>query len=153
MAEYSANGVQTIPPGGSAVFTTTDIPCNMGLVMHMDDTPSFLLNGWNPSNDYVCCCCSNRYTEYKVDFGANIAVATGGTAEAISVAIAIDGTSVPSSTMIATPAGVEEYFNVGRRITVPIFSNCCQTLTITNTSTQSILMQNAVLNIDRPNLV
>lgn len=147
MAEYSANAVQTIPAGGSAVFTTTDIPCRMGLVMHMDDTPSFLLNGKNP---YGCNCgCRNSFAEYKVDFGANIAVATGGTAEAISVAISVDGTTVPASTMIVTPAADEEYFNISRRITVPIFSNCCQTLTITNTSTQPILMQNAVLIIER----
>lgn len=147
MAEYSANAVQTIPAGGSAVFTTTDIPCRMGLVMHMDDTPSFLLNG---KNSYRCNCgCGNSFAEYKVDFGANIAVATGGTAEAISVAISVDGTTVPASTMIVTPAADEEYFNISRRITVPIFSNCCQTLTITNTSTQPILMQNAVLIIER----
>lgn len=145
MAEYSANAIQTIPAGGSAVFTTTDIPCRMGLIMHMDDTPSFLLNGRNPYG----CSCGNGFAEYKVDFGANIAVATGGTAEAISVAVSVDGTTVPASNMIVTPAADEEYFNVGRRITVPIFSNCCQTLTITNTSTQPILMQNAVLIIER----
>lgn len=147
MAEYSANAVQTIPAGGSAVFTASDIPCRMGLVMHMDDTPSFLLNGRNPLG--CNCGCGNNYAEYKVDFGANIAVATGGTAGEISVALAVDGTSVPASTMIVTPAAVEDYFNVSRRITVPIFSNCCQTLTVTNTSTQPILMQNAVLIIER----
>lgn len=145
MAEYSANAVQTIPAGGSAVFTTTDIPCRMGLVMHMDDTPSFLLNGRSLCN----CGCSNSYAEYKVTFGANIAVATGGTAGAISVALSVDGTGVPASSMIVTPAADEEYFAVSKRITVPIFSNCCQTLTVTNTSTQAIQMQNAVIIIER----
>lgn len=152
MTEYSSNAVQTIPAGGSAIFTTTDIPCRMGLIMHMDDTPNFLLNGYTPSNGFGCCCRDNRYAEYKIDFGSNIAIATGGTPGEISVAISVDGTVIPASTMIVTPAADEDYFNVSRRITVPIFSNCCQTLTITNTSTQPILMQNAILMIDRSDL-
>jgi len=49
--------------------------------------------------------------------------------------------------MIVTPAAVEEYFNVSREMPVPIWCGCCQTVTITNTSDQAILMQNATLEI------
>ena len=154
MAEYSANAVQTINPGESAVFTSTVFPCNRGLVRHGDGTANFLLNGWVPSNYSCCPCCSNdNPAEYLVDFGANIAVPTGGTVGQIAVAIAVDGGTIAYSEMDATPAAVEEYFNIGRGITVPIFNGCCQTVTIRNISDQPILMKNASIRFSRPDLL
>lgn len=151
MAEYSANAVQTINPGESAIFTATTSPCRRGYVRHADGTTGFLLSGWVPSN--MCCPCNSAPSaEYLVDFGANIAIPTGGTAGAISVAITVDGGTVPASTMIVTPAAVEEYFNIGRNITVDIFNGCCQTVAVRNTSDQPILMQNANIRFTRPDL-
>ena len=118
---------------------------------HSDGTSGFLLSGWVPN--YSCCLCGGSSSaEYLVDFGANIAIPDGGTVGAISVAIAIDGSTVPASTMIVTPAAVEEYFNVARNISVDIFNGCCQTVTIRNTSDQAILMQNANVRFTRPDL-
>lgn len=67
----------------------------------------------------------------------------------ISVAIAIDGTTVASSTMIVTPAAVEQYFNVSRATNVQIWNNCCETVSIRNTSAIPILVQNANLIVAR----
>ena len=152
MAEYIANAVQTINPGESVVFMTTTSPCRRGFVRHSDGTAGFLLSGWVPNNSNCPCAVNNNSAEYLVDFGANIAIPTGGTVGAISVAIAIDGGTVPASTMIVTPAAVEEYFNIGRNITVDVFNNCCQTVTVRNTSDQPILMQNANIRFTRPDL-
>ena len=152
MAEYIANAVQTINPGESVVFTNTTSPCRRDFVRHSDGTAGFLLSGWVPSNSCCPCANNNNSAEYLVDFGANIAIPTGGTVGAISVAIAIDGGTVPASTMIVTPAAVEEYFNVSRNITVDIFNGCCQTVTVRNTSDQPILMQNANIRFTRPDL-
>jgi len=152
MAEYIANAVQTINPGESVVFTNTTSPCRRGFVRHSDGTAGFLLSGWVPSNSCCPCAINNNSAEYLVDFGANIAIPTGGTVGAISVAIAIDGGTVPASTMIVTPAAVEEYSNVSRNITVDIFNGCCQTVTVRNTSDQPILMQNANIRFTRPDL-
>ena len=154
MAEYSANAVQTINPGESAVFTSTMFPCDRGFVRHGDGTANFLLSGSTP-NYNTCPCCNNfnRSAEYLVDFGANVAVPTGGTAGEISVAFTIDGGTVPYSEMIVTPAAVEEYFNVSKGVTVPIFNGCCQTVTVRNTSDQPILMQNASIRFTRPDLL
>ena len=116
MAEYSANAVQTVNPGESIVFTEAPVPCTRGLIRHRDDTGNFLLSGYVP-NIGGCCCRKNNSANYLVDFGANIAIPTGGTVgTAISVAIAIDGTTIPSSTMTVTPAAVEEFSNVSRAI-------------------------------------
>lgn len=141
MAEYSANAVQTVNPGESIIFTDSPVPCTRGLVRHRDETGSFLLMG----NATQCACCGrrNKFATYLVDFGANIAIPEGGTVEAISVAIAIDGSTIPASDMIVTPAAVEQYFNVSRAINAQIWSGCCEAVTIRNTSAQPILVQNA----------
>ncbi len=152
MAEYSANAVQTVNPGESIIFTESPVPCNRGLIRHRDDTGSFLLSGYVPYNG--CCRCRQKDSaNYLVDFGANIAIPTGGTVGPISVAIAIDGTTIPSSTMISTPAAVEEYFNISRAINAQIWRGCCETISVRNTSDQPILVQNANIIITRPDLV
>ena len=142
MAVYSADAVQTVNPGESVIFTTTLEPCRYGFVRHRDETGSFLLSGRTN-------CRCKQCVPYSVDFGANIAVATGGTVGPISLGIAIDGVTVPASEMIVTPAAVEEYFNVAREITADIWSGCCETVSVRNLSDQPILVQNATINIVR----
>ena len=154
MAEYSAIAVQTVNPGESIVFTETTSPCRRGFVRHNDGSGNFLLSGWIPTNYNYCPCCSNDASAvYLVDFGANIAIPDGGTAGEISVAFSIDGGTDAASVMTVTPAAVEEYFNVSRSKEVDIFNNCCQTITIRNTSDQPILVQQATLRITRPDLL
>lgn len=150
MAEYSANAVQTVNPGEAIVFTETPVPCNRGFVRHRDDTGSFLLSGYVPNTR--CCCNRAQSANYLVDFGANIAIPTGETVGPISVAIAIDGTTVPSTTMTVTPAAVEEYNNVSRAANVQIWRGCCETVSIRNTSNIPILVQNANVLFSRPDL-
>lgn len=152
MAEYSANAVQTVNPGESIIFTESPVPCRRGFVRHRDGTGSFLLSGWLPSNYANGCPCRNKTANYLVDFGANIAIPTGGTVGEISVAISIDGSTVPASIMIVTPAAVEEYFNISRAINVDIWRGCCETVSIRNTSDQPILVQNSNVLFARPDL-
>jgi hypothetical protein len=51
--------------------------------------------------------------------------------------------------MISTPAAVEEYNNVNREVEIPIPRGCCQNVAVTNTSTQTIEVQNAIIDLDR----
>lgn len=152
MAEFGANAVQTVNPGETVVFTETTEACKRGFVRHRDGSGSFLLSGWVPSNGCNCRCNQNRSAEYLVDFGANIAIPTGETVGPISVAIAIDGATVPSTNMIVTPAAVEEYFNVSRATNIKIWNGCCETVSIRNTSEIPILVQNANVIFTRPDL-
>lgn len=151
MPEYSAVAAQTVNPGESIVFSldTTDI-CSQ-FIRHRDETGNFLLSGFVPNRRRTCCC-KPRTAEYLVDFGANIAIPTGGTIGEISVALAVDGTTIPASLMAVTPAAVEERFNVSRAITVPIWQGCCQTVSIRNTSDQPIEVTNANVIFARPDL-
>ena len=152
MAEWSANAVQTVNAGEAVVFTNNPVPCERGFVRHRDETGNFLLSGWTPNNNCRCCCNRNKSALYLVDFSANIAVPTGGTVEAISLAVTIDGAVIPSSQMVVTPAAVEEFFNVSVAINAQIWKGCCETITVQNTSTQPILVQNANIIFSRPDL-
>ena len=151
MAEYSANALQTVNPGETVIFTTTEVPCTRGLVRHREGGGDFVLAGWVPSKG-GCKCNRANSAIYSLNFGANIAIPTGETVGPISLAITVNGATVPSSTMIVTPAAVEEFFNVSVYKSVPIWKNCCQTVAIRNTSSIPVLVQNANVTFSRPDL-
>jgi hypothetical protein len=139
MAEYIANALQTVEPNQNILFT--DAPIKGGCsILHRDGSGLFTLRGLQNKQ------CRSRF---KVTFGANLSIPTGGTVEAISVAIAINGESIASTTMIVTPAAVEEFFNVGRSIYLDVPTGCCVQVSIKNTSTQAIAVQNASLIVER----
>jgi hypothetical protein len=150
MAEWTNVAEQTVNPGESIVFNENPVPCNRGFVRHRDGSGNFLLTGWLPSNR--CNCRQNGSARYSADFGANIAIPTDGTAGEISVAISVDGSTIPATIMSVTPAAVEEYFNVSREIDIEIWRNCCQTVSVRNVSDQPILVRNATIDFGRPDL-
>lgn len=147
MAEWTAVAAQTVNPGESIVFTENTVPCNLGLILHRDDSGAFLLKG--AGSQPYCCCRRNSVVNYKADFGANIAIPTGETVGPISVAFAIDGNTLAGTTMEVTPAAVEEFFNVSRMANIPIWLGCCQTLSIRNTSEIPILVESANLVLSK----
>lgn len=148
-AEYSANAVQTVPPGGSVIFTESPVPCNRGLVYHREDSGIFRLANRFFRQNIVNCW--RRNTNYEVAFHANIAIPDGETApdDGIQLAIAIDGDIDPSSTMISDVTEVETFDNVGSDIIVTVPCMCsCSSVSVRNTSTIPILVQNANIIFD-----
>lgn len=154
MAEWTGIAPQTVAPGESVIFTANPVPCLRGFVRHRGDSGNFLLSGWVPYRRCGCgCpCCQDTSATYLVDFGANIAIPTGGTVEEISVALALDGGTLPGTIMTVTPAAVEEFFNVSRAANVEVWRGCCQTLTVRNVSAQPILVSGANIIFARPDL-
>lgn len=152
MCQFSANAVQTIQPGGFAVFTETVIPCNMGLVQHSDGTPLFSLNGWKPNNVNTCCCNRNKPVLYSTKVNMNVALSEGATVAPIMVSVAIGGIAYPISEMDSTPAAVQEFNHIGTDISIPILRGCCQDVAIQNNSTQPIDVKNLVIDFERPDL-
>ena len=136
--EIIAVATQTVAENQNVLFTDS-VTCGNCSITHRDGSGLVTLRGTTNQ-------CRARY---KVSFGGNIAIPTGGTVEAISLALAIDGEALGSSTMIVTPAAVEEYFNVFGAMFVDVPKDCCLTASIQNTSTQPILVQNANLIIER----
>ena len=148
MAEYSASLEQTVNPGESVIFTESPVPCTRGFVRHRDETGNFLLSGYVPCKNG----CRANSAIYLVDFGANIAVPTGETVDSISLAITIDGATIPASTMTVTPAAVEEFFNVSRAINAQIWRGCCESVSVRNVSSIPILVESANIIFSRPDM-
>lgn len=137
--EITANAVQTVAAGSNVTFTETPVSGNCS-ILHTDGSGLVKLRGLTTTQ------CRARF---KVYFGANIAVPTGGTAGAISLALSVDGEPVATTTMIATPAAVEEYFNVSSSIYLEVPACCCSTLGVRNIGTAAINVQNANLIVER----
>ena len=136
--ELIANAVQTVELNQNVLFTDT-VVCGNASMVHRDG--SGLVNLRGITNQ-----CRARF---RVSFGGNIAIPTGGTVGPISLALAIDGEPVVATTMIVTPAAVAEYFNVYSSIFIDVPRGCCQRVSVQNTSDEAILVQNANLIIER----
>lgn len=80
-------------------------------------------------------------------FGANIAVPEGETVGPISVAFEVGSGTLLGTTMISTPAAVEEFNSIARSTNVPVFKGCCQDFAIRNTSSIPIAVQYANVKI------
>ena len=142
MAEFTSNAIQEVAVGQNILFTETAVPCNRGYVLHREGSGIVTLRGIvnNP-----CGC----FARYKIFFGGNIAIPEGGTAGPISVALAIDGEPIPTSSAIVTPAAVNEYWNIAEALYVTVPKGCCYTIAVENTSDQPINVQNANLIVER----
>lgn len=138
MAEYVTSATQTVADGQNVLFTETPI-CGNCNIMHRDGSGIVSLRGSNN-------CCGARY---KVTFGGNIAVATGGTVGPISIAIALSGEPIYSSTATVTPAAVGDFFNVFTAAIISVPCNCCLTVAVENTSETPIDVANANLIVER----
>lgn len=140
MAEFSSIATQTVAVNGNVLFT--DAPtsvCNKGYISHR--TGSGLINLKGATN--TC------KAKYRVEFNGNVAVPTGGTAEAISLAIAVEGEPLQSTRMIVTPAAVQNLQNISSQAYIDVPCGCCSTVAIQNTSTQAIEVQNSNLIVTR----
>lgn len=142
MAEYTANARQTIEVGQNLLFTDAPIPgCRQGII-HREGSGIITLRG-QVNN------CSG-FARYKVSFGANVAIPVGGAAATpLSLALAIDGQAVPTSSVIVTPTAVDQFWNVYASIFIDLPKGCCYTIAVENTGTTAIDTQNANLIIER----
>lgn len=136
--EIIANALQTVPVNQNVYFTDAVI-CGNPAIGHRDDSGLVTLRGLTNQ-------CRARF---RVSFGGNIAVPTGGTVGPISLALAIDGEPVRATTMTVTPAAVAEFFNVYSSIYVDVPRGCCLTISVQNISTGTVDVQNANLIVDR----
>ena len=136
--EIIANALQTVPANQNVYFTDT-ITCGNCAITHRDDSGLVTLRGMTGQ-------CRARF---RVSFGANIAVPTGGTVGPISLAIAIDGEAIRSTTMTVTPTVVDAFFNVFSSVFIDVPRGCCVTISVKNITDVDIDVQNANLIVDR----
>ena len=121
--EITANAIQTVPADSNVIFTDT-VVCGNCSIMHREGSGLVTLRGLTNQ-------CRARF---RVSFGGNIAIPTGGTVGPVSLAIAVNGEPVATTTMISTPAAVEEYQNVSSAIFLDIPTGCCSQISVRNIS-------------------
>lgn len=132
MAEYTSSAIVTVAAGQNVPLTETAV-AGKGCIVHREGAGIVTLRGITNQ-------CKARY---KVSFGANIAIPTGGTVEAITAALAINGEPLTSATATITPAAVENFFNIFVAAFIEVPRGCCVTVAAENTSTQAILFDNS----------
>ena len=138
MAEFTYVPIQLVDEDENVIFNATPVR-GCKCIDHREGSGIVTLRGLTD-----CC-----FARYRVSFGGNIAVPTGGTVGPIELAISVRGEPLGSATAIVTPAAVEEYNNVYMSVLVDVPRGCCVDVGVENTSDQPINVQNANLIIDK----
>lgn len=123
-AEYSFVPLQTVTEDENILFSDGDRACRKGFITHRSGSGVFRLKGASNGCRAI----------YKVEFNANIAVATGGTVSPISVALQEDGETLGNAVAIVTPAAIGDFFNVSLSTFIYIPCGCCVTVSVENVS-------------------
>lgn len=131
MIELTNTIAQTIPVGDSVLYNTTSVKSGCA-ERHRSGSGQITLSGAG---------------RYLVTFSGNVSVPTGGTVGEVALAIAQQGEAIQGTVMRATPAAVEEYFNVSTQTYVDVFNNCtggtcCQTISVENVGTIPVQVDN-----------
>lgn len=138
MAEFVNTSIVTVPAGQNVPLTETAVngkPC----IVHREGAGIVTLRGLTQQ-------CKARF---RVAFGANIAIPTGGTVGAITAALAINGEALNSAAATVTPAAVENYFNIYVSAIVEVPKGCCVSVAMENTSAQAVSFANSNMTVDR----
>ena len=109
MAEFTGITLQTVASGEDVALTETPVSGSKCIV-HRHGSGIVKLRGITNQ-------CRARFL---VSFSGNIQIPTGGTVEAISLALAVDGEPLQSTRMIVTPASVENFFNVSAKTYIDV---------------------------------
>ncbi len=138
LAEFTNSNIVSVASGQNVPLTETAVnskPC----IAHREGSGQVTLRGLTNQCKAV----------FKVSYGGNIAIPTGGTVEAITAALSINGEALASATATVTPAAVENYFNIYVSAQVCVPKGCCVTVGMRNTSTQAVNFANSNLTVER----
>ena len=152
MAEYVNTNIVTVPAGQNVPLTETAV-AGKSCIVHREGSGQVFLRGLTNQ-------CKARF---RVSFGGNISVPTGGTVGAITAALAINGEPLTSAVAqpvmlpvptwaamaTVTPAAVENYFNIFVAANVDVPKGCCVTVAMENTSAQAISFANSNMIVER----
>ena len=139
-AEYSFVPLQTVDTNDNILFNNGFRACRKGFISHRDDSGVFTLHGARN-------CCK---TVYKVQFQANIAIATDGTVEPISVALTINGERLGNAEAIVTPVAIGDFWTVSVATFIDVDCGCSVSVSVENTSdTTAIDVTNANIIFER----
>lgn len=136
--EIIANAVQTVAANQNVYFTDS-ITSGTYSIQHRASSGLVMLVG----NTNQC------RARFKVTFGGNIGIPTGGTVGPIQLAIAIDGEAVPSTTMVVTPTAASTFTNIFSALFVDVPRGTTVTISVKNTGDEDIDVEYANLIVER----
>lgn len=126
MAEFTNVTSQNVAANANVLFGTTAVPCPCGKVVHRDGSGNFTVKGKN---------------KYIVIFSANISsTSADGTVE---LSITDNGEAIPGARMMATSSAANALNNVSAAVELPVTTCCCHTISIKNTGTTAVAVQDA----------
>ncbi len=131
--EIVANAIQTVAVNQDVLFNAVSV-AGCPSIIHRQGSGIVTLRGLARNQSRA---------RFRVSFGANIAVPTGETVGPVELTIAINGEGIPSSRMVSTPTAVDAYNNVSADIFIDVPIGCCTQLSIENTGTIPVSVQNA----------
>lgn len=138
MAEFTNTPIQLVDEDENVTFNATPVR-GCKCIDHREGSGIVTLRSFSNCG----------FSRYRVSFGGNIAIPTGGAVGPIELAISVRGEPLGSATAIVTPAAVEQYFNVYMSVLVYVPCGCCVDVGVRNTSDQPINVQNANLIVDK----
>lgn len=149
MAEYVTTTDALVALNGTIPFNSVSIPCGTGSVVPLS-VGILNLRGGN----------TNRFARYKVGVQANVQIPESGAVTPIAVGIAVNGSVIPESVAIITPAAAEEYWHINTDAIITVPCGCCVTVSAvyydgteddpTTTPTPSITVRrNASITVER----
>ena len=117
MASYVTTADALVTLNGTIPFNSVSIPCNKNNVVPL--VPGILnLKGNTP----------NRFARYDVTIQGNVQIPTGGAVTPVALGITINGTVIPESVAIITPAAAEQYQHINTTASITVPSGCCVTV-------------------------
>lgn len=128
-SEYSYPLVQEIAQGANILFLNGSRACAKGYITHRTDSGTFRIKG----------AANGCRAVYRVTFNGNIAIATGGTVEPITIALQEDGETVNNAVATVTPAAIGDFWNVSIDTFVSVPCGCCVTVSVKNISTTTAI--------------
>ena len=149
MAEYVTTSDALVALNGTIPFNSVSIPCSKGNAIPL------AVGVLNLKGNTT-----NRFARYLVNVKANVQIPTGGAVTPIAVGITVNGSVIPESVAIVTPAAVEDYWFINTNAVITIPCGCCASVSATyvdgteddptTTPTPSIgVRRNASITVDR----
>lgn len=147
MATFESVAVQTVATQQNVLFTTPTCYSKncQGSILYTNGSGLVSLRGSN---------CPCNPAKYRVTYGANIAVPTGGTVGPIALALSLNGEALLGTQRTVAPTVVDAFFAVSgtTEIEIPcggIYQIAVKNVVPTGGTAQDINVSNASLTITR----
>ena len=133
---------QAVAAGNNVIFTNVQIPGNCSTMFQANSGLVTLRGVTN----------GQRRARFRIKFTGNLKANSSETIDGVtllSLAIARNGETISSATMIVTVGDTTSTYNVGTEVLVDVPTCCCQTISVKNIASISVDVLDANLIVER----